>query len=123
AEQKNQRVAEALQLIEFLPARVRFSEFLDATQSAFARLGWKQHWMEVASRSSDWAGKVEADFSRTLYLRWLEEIAPTFGAGRDMVGDHPYARVQLLTAAQAPSQEWSHLVFAGFNEGSWPPAE
>jgi PD-(D/E)XK nuclease superfamily len=123
AEQNDQQVAEALQLIEFLPARVSFSEFLHATQSAFARLGWKQHWMEVASRSSDWAGKVEAEFSRTLYLRWLEEIASTFGAGRDTVGDHPYARVQLLTVAQAPAQEWSHLVFAGFNEGSWPPAE
>lgn len=121
--QKMQEVANALQLIQFLPARGSLSEFLQATGNAFARLGWKQHWMEVASRSSDWTGKVETEFSRTLYLRWLEDIASTFSAGRDTAGDHPYARVQLLTIAQAQGQEWSHLIFAGLNEGSWPPAE
>ena len=123
AEQKDQQVAKALQLIEFLPARGSFSEFLHATENTFARLGWKQQWIEIASQSSDWAEKIDADFSRTLYLRWLEEIASSFGVERDATGDHPYARVHLLPFAQAQGQEWSHLIFAGFNEGSWPPAE
>src|SRR3977135_1115656 len=121
--QKMQEIASVLQLIQFLPARGSFSEFLDATGKAFARLNWTQHWMEVVNRSGDWADKVTATFSRTLFLRWLEEIASTFRAGRDVVGDHPYARVQLLTVAQAQGQEWSHLIFAGWNEGSWPPEE
>ncbi|MEP6698795.1 MAG: PD-(D/E)XK nuclease family protein, partial [Verrucomicrobiota bacterium] len=120
---QSQQVAKALHLIEFLPARGRFGEFLDATESALARMGWKQHATEIASRSHQWADKVEASFSRSLYLRWLEEIASTFSAGREASGDHPYARVHLLTIAQAQSQEWSHLIFAGMNEGSWPPAE
>ena len=123
AEQKNQQVAKTLQLIEFLPARGSFTEFLRATENAFVQLGWKQHWLEVANRSSDWAEQVEAEFSRTLYLRWLEEIASSFRAERDATGDHPYARVHLLPIAQAEAQEWSHLIFAGFNEGSWPPPE
>jgi hypothetical protein len=123
AEQKDRQVAEALQLIEFLPARGSFSEFLDATENAFGRLGWKQHWMEVASRSADWAQKIEVDFSRTLYLRWLEEIGSSFSVERGATGNHPYARVHLLPIAQAQGQKWSHLIFAGFNEGSWPPAE
>ena len=78
-----QKIAQAFQLIGFLPARGSFSEFLEATESAFTQLGWKQHWMEIANRSLDWTDKVDANFSRTLYLRWLEEIASTFGAGRD----------------------------------------
>ena len=123
AEQKDRQVAKALQLIEFLPARGSFSEFLHATENAFGRLGWKQYWTEVASRSGDWAENIEVDFSRTLYLRWLEEIASSFGVERHPTGDHPYARVHLLPVAQAQGQEWSHLIFAGFNEGSWPPAE
>ncbi len=123
AEQKDQQVAEALQLIEFLPARGSFSEFLHATEKAFGRLGWKEHWTEVASRSGDWAQKIEVDFSRTLYLRWLEEIGSSFSVERDATGNHPYARVHLLPIAQAQGQKWSHLIFAGFNEGSWPPAE
>jgi hypothetical protein len=123
AEQKDKQVAKALQLIEFLPARGSFSEFLHATENAFGRLGWKQHWTEVANRSSDWAEKIDVDFSRTLYLRWLEEIASSFGVERDATGDHPYARLHLLPVAEAPGQEWSHLIFAGFNEGNWPPVE
>jgi hypothetical protein len=122
-EQKDQQVAKALESIEFLPARGSFSDFLHATEKALARLGWKQHWAEIANRSSDWAEKIEVDFSQTLYLRWLEEIASSFGLERDATGDHPYARVHLLPVAQARAQDWSHLIFAGFNEGSWPPAE
>lgn len=118
-----QNVAKALRLIQFLPARAALSEFLQATEQAFAALGWKQHRMEIANRTVDWTERLDAVFSRTLYLRWLDEIASTFGAGRDPAGDHPYARVQLLTFAQAQGQEWSHLIFAGLNEGSWPPPE
>lgn len=143
--EKMQEVASVLSLIQFLPARGSFSEFLDATGNAFARLKWAQHWMEVAACSRRPVGgvaneittdpalptgkrlqgiaNITAEFSRTLFLRWLEEIASTFSAGRDPAGDHPYARVQLLTVAQAQGQEWSHLIFAGWNEGSWPPPE
>ena len=82
-EQKMQEVARMMQLLQFLPARATFSEFLDATGNAFARLKWTQYWMEIASRSGDWADRVAGNFSRTLFLRWLEEIASTFSAGRD----------------------------------------
>ncbi len=45
----------------------------------------------------------------------------TSDAERSAAGDHSYARVQLLTVARAQNQEWSHLIFAGWNEGAWPP--
>ena len=118
-----QQAAKALHRIEFLPAHGTLPDFLRATKTAFSALDWKQHWIEVASRSSDWAEKLDAGFPRTLYLRWLEEIASSFGLERDATGDHPYGRVHLLPIAQADGQKWSHLIFAGFNEGSWPPEE
>ncbi|MFN2621689.1 MAG: PD-(D/E)XK nuclease family protein [Chthoniobacterales bacterium] len=120
---ERQEVANVLGLIQFLPVRATFSEFLDATQEAFARLQWKHHWSALANETLDWTANVPAKFSRVLFLRWLEEIASTFTAGRDAAGDHPYARVQLLTVPQAQGQDWSHLIFAGWNEGSWPPPE
>lgn len=116
-------VAEVLALIQFLPARATFPEFLAATKESFTRLQWKRHWTALANQSLDWIDRVPEKFSRNLFLRWLEEIASTFTAGRDETGDHPYARVQLLTVAQAQGQDWSHLIFAGWNEGSWPPPE
>jgi hypothetical protein len=115
--------ATALRAIEFLPARNTLREFLGATKSAFARLGWKQQWTEISGRAGEWTNKVEAEFSRTVYLRWIEEIAASFTSSRDEFGEHPYARVQLLTIPQATGQAWSHLIFAGLNEGGWPSAD
>ena len=120
--EKNQRVAETLRLFPFLPRRATLAQFLAQTRVALERLGWTQHWVEIANRSRDWAQRLDAEFSRALYLRWLAEAASTFGAARDAVGDHPYARVQLLTVPHAQGQEWSHLIFAGWNEGAWPPS-
>jgi hypothetical protein len=116
-------VAAALGSISFLPTRARFREFLRATKAALDQLGWKAHWMEISRRTGDWVDKLDAEFSLAFYLRWLREIAVTFTAEREAIGDHPYARVQLLTVPQAQGQEWSHLIFAGWNEGSWPPLE
>ncbi|PYK56324.1 MAG: hypothetical protein DME48_01590 [Verrucomicrobia bacterium] len=118
-----EKVAAALNSISFLPARARFPEFLRATKAALNRLGWRSHWMEISRRTGDWVHKLDIEFSRALYLRWLGEIAFTFTAARETIGDHPYARVQLLSVPQAHSQQWSHLIFAGWNEGSWPPRE
>ncbi len=39
-----------------------------------------------------------------------------------MLGQHPYARVQILTPAQAEDQSWSHLILVGLNETAWPAA-
>ena len=116
-------VAKALDSIRFLPARGRLPDFLRATKAAFDQLGWRAHWMEISRRLGGWVDKLEVEFSRALYLRWLGEIASTFAASREPGGDHPYARIQLLTVPQADGQEWSHLIFAGWNEGSWPPRE
>src|SRR4030095_10851611 len=57
-----------------------------------------------------------------LFLRCLDEAAVTSDTARSAAGDHSYARVQLLTVAGAQDQEWSHLIFAGWNEGAGPPA-
>jgi nucleotide-binding universal stress UspA family protein len=121
SDEKFQAVAEALRALPFLPARARLVQFLEQTHAALAYLGWKQHALEIASVTHDWPQRCDPEFSRALFLRWLEETAATFGAARSDAGDHPYARVQLLTVAQAQNREWSHLIFAGWNEGSWPP--
>ena len=121
ADDKFQAVAEALRALPFLPPRATLTQFLEQTHAALAHFGWKQHALEIAAVTRDWPQRFEAKFSRALFLRWLEETAATFGADRSAVGDHPYARVQLLTVAHAQNQEWSHLIFAGWNEGAWPP--
>src|SRR5438552_1782426 len=121
ADDKSQSAAEALRALPFLPARATFAQFLEQTQAALSHLNWKQHALELANVARDWSQRLDAKFSRPLFLRWLGETAATADAARSVSGDHPYARVQLLTVARAQDQEWSHLILAGWNEGAWPP--
>ena len=120
-EREGELLSDALERIRFLPAHATFTEFLGATREAFGELGWDERWREI-ERQADWATDVRADFSRTIYLRWLEEIANSFRITRDSVGAHPYARVHLLTPAQAEDQTWSHLILTSLNDGIWPAA-
>jgi len=118
---KSQATAEVLRALPFLPAQATFAQFLEQTHIALAHLGWKQHALELATAVDNWSQRLDIKFSRALFLRWLEETAATSDAERSATGDHPYARVQLLTVARAQNQEWSHLILAGWNEGAWPP--
>ena len=118
---KSQAAAETLRALPFLPARATFGQFLEQTYAALAHLEWKQHVLQLANVAHDCSQSLDAKIPRTLFLRWLEEAAATSDATRSAAGDHPYARVQLLTVARAQNQEWSHLIFAGWNEGAWPP--
>jgi hypothetical protein len=118
---KSQAAAEALRALQFLPERATLAQFLEQTQAALAHLGWKQQALELAGITHDWSQRLDAKFPRALFLRWLAETAVASDAARSAAGDHPYARVQLLTVAGAQNQEWSHLIFAGWNQGAWPP--
>jgi hypothetical protein len=118
---RSQSAAEALRALPFLPPRATLAQFHEQTHGALAHLGWKQHALELANVARDWGQRLDAKFSRAFFLRWLEETAATSDAARSAAGDHPYARVQLLTVARAQNQEWSHLILAGWNEGAWPP--
>jgi PD-(D/E)XK nuclease superfamily protein len=121
ADEKFQSAAQTLRALTFLPPRGTLAHFLEKTKTALAYLGWKQHVFEIANAARDWPQQLDAQFSRTLFLRWLEETAATFGVARSAAGNHAYARVHLLAVSQAQNQEWSHLIFAGWNEGAWPP--
>ena len=120
ADDKYQAAAGALRALPFLPASATFAEFLEQTHVALAHVGWKQHALELRNVAEQPHG-LDVKLSRALFLRWLEETAATSDTERSASGNHPYARVQLLTVADAQNQEWSHLIFAGWNEGAWPP--
>lgn len=120
-DEKSRAVAEALRALPFLTPRGTLAEFLEQTRAGLEYLGWRQHALEIAGLTHEWPQRLDPEISRGLFLRWLEETAATLGAARSTKGDHPYACLQLLTVPQAQNQEWSHLIFAGWNEGAWPP--
>jgi hypothetical protein len=113
------RISTALANIVFLPDTGTFADFLHVCANGFTLLDWNERWREIAQRTA-WTTKVDAVLARTLFLQWLDELAVSVRITRDLLGEHPYARIQLLTPAQAESQSWSHLILCGLNEGSWP---
>ena len=91
--------------------------YLSETEAIFTQFDWTDRWLEVDRLSRDWSGKLATNFSRALYLRWLEEIISSSTRARSSQGDHPYSRVHLVLAEHADSEQWSHLILAGLNEG------
>ncbi len=118
-EGKGEWLSAALDQILFLPSDATFAEYLAVTREAFEHLGWQERWREIEGQAS-WTTDLRAEFSRTIYLRWIEEIANSFRVTRDATGAHPYARVHLLTPAQAEDQTWSHLILTSLNDRVWP---
>jgi hypothetical protein len=114
-------IAGAIESLGLLPIRATLLDFLRRTDAACRRFGWKHHALRLAGEVGEWVAQLPGEIPRALFLRWLDETASSLARERGARGDHPYARVQLLTVPQACGQQWSHLIFAGWNEGSWPP--
>jgi hypothetical protein len=113
-------VARGLEKIQFLPETAVFVEFLSQTHKIFRGLGWKERWHEVERLSRNWSERLSTKASKNSYLRWLRELLGAPSLERDDFGANPYARVHLLTHADAQGQPWSHLIFAGLNDEAWP---
>jgi hypothetical protein len=113
-------VARGIEKIQFLPETAAFAEFLSQTRKIFLQLAWKERWHEVERLSRNWSERLPSRVSKNSYLRWLRELMGAPSSQRDDFGAHPYARVHLLTYADAQGQPWSHLVFGGVNDEAWP---
>ncbi|MDQ6861468.1 MAG: PD-(D/E)XK nuclease family protein [Verrucomicrobiota bacterium] len=117
---KAERVIVGLDAISLLPEEATLTAFLEQTIRIFDSLDWRERRLHLEQASAGWAGRLTSAISRSTYLRWLAEISTSILPERDRNGDHPYSRVHLLLPAHAEGQTWSHLIFAGLNEGSWP---
>jgi hypothetical protein len=113
-------IARELEKIQFLPESASFTEFLSHTRAIFSKLGWKERWNEVERLSRNWGGRLSTKFLKNSYLRWLRELLGARSLERDDLGAHPYAHVHLVAYADAQDQPWSHLIFAGLNDETWP---
>lgn len=117
------KIGNILRSIRFLPAKATLRQFLAETKKIFAELKWKNRWSALEQFSQTWSSSLSIEFGRAIYLRWLRETLDSFSVGRAANANHPYSRVHLLAYAEADSEEWSHLILAGLNQGEWPQGE
>ncbi len=109
--------------IRFLPERATFEKFVETADEIFRAFKWMERSAELNRLVCGWSAGFIDDFPREYFLRWLREVFSESSLSRDTGGDHPYARVQLLPYEHAENESWSHVIFAGLNEGVWPPRD
>jgi len=107
-----------LRSVRSLPGKATLAEFGCLTKEAAKTFGWEMDFRIL----DELAPHLRIGFSRSVFIRWLGEISGCLAKVRCPEGNHPYARVQLLSYKQADQQSWSHLILAGLNEGEWPPS-
>lgn len=113
-------ISAGLRELVWLPARAPIGEMVSLTLRAFAQLGWHAKAIDLRGAVMGWIGEVQGSISRIFWLQWIKEVLAFSERQRVIAGRHPYARVHLLSLADAAPLEWSHVILAGLNEGAWP---
>jgi hypothetical protein len=118
-----QAIVAGLGGIRLLPENATFKEFLTTANEIFRAFKWTQRVAELNRLARGWSEQFTQALTREHFLQWLTEIFAESSISRDACGDHSYARVQLLRSDKAEFGSWSHVIFAGLNEGVWPPRD
>ena len=113
--------AQFLQQFQRLPNQAPLHALLDATRAAWGQLGWNDLLEQLERQAAAVRPLHHREVPASVYLDWLEAVAPGPAQLRDPEAAHPLALVHLLPYVQAEGLEWSHLILADLNEGCWPP--
>ncbi|MEO6054394.1 MAG: PD-(D/E)XK nuclease family protein, partial [Chthoniobacterales bacterium] len=118
-----QRGEQQLGFPSILPETGTLANFLEQTEEIFQAMGWEGRALRVRTQGAIFHAPAKLKIDRASWCRWLQQTMESFSLNRSANAAEPYARVHLLRYETARSQEWSHLVFAGMNEGSEPGAQ
>lgn len=116
-------VAEFLKSQQILPRQAPIHEFLRLTEEAMNGLGLSEGFRVISPRAAGLQFLGETEVRVEVFLRWLREIPVFEERERAMEGDHPFARVHVLSYGQAEAQTWSHLILTDLNHHHWPPRQ
>jgi hypothetical protein len=118
--------SEAVAAREFLAAWPRLPEsapgedFLKAILEVSQKIRWPEEPEFLQQRLDNWRGAVTTPLPRAAVLRWVRAVTRVPGRTRDAQGREPWALLQIVDAASAAAQEWTHLVLGGLLHGEWP---
>jgi hypothetical protein len=91
---------------------------------AIGDVSQKLHWPEdpemLRGRMEGWRGALAGPLPRAAVLRWVRAVSRVPGRTRDARGREPWAPLQIVDAASAAAQEWTHLILGGLLHGEWP---
>ena len=105
-----------------LPESASWDDFLKTILAVAHKLRWPQEAELLDERAKILREARVAAVPGMAVLRWVRAVTRVPGRTRDTLGREPWARLQIVDAASAAAQEWSHLVLGGLQHGEWPDA-
>ena len=106
-----------------LPDVAHWDNLMAAIQQVAVKLDWPDPPEALAERAAGWAGALTEPVPRAAVLRWVRAVTRVPGRTRDGRGREPFAPLQMVDAASAAAQPWTHLVLGGLQHGEWPTDE
>ncbi len=103
-----------------LPESAPWEDFLKKVLEVSKKLRWPEEPEFLQQRMENWRGAVTSPLPRAAVLRWVRAVTRVPGRTRDARGREPWAPLQVVDAASAAAQEWTHLVLGGLLHGEWP---
>jgi hypothetical protein len=105
-----------------LPLQASLEGFLSKAQAAFALIPDSNsavQWNDLRLQLNETL--LAQEIPKDLFLNWLQEVTLTTTRRRSPSGDHPYAKIHLVTAEEAVTQSWTDLLLTEINQTLWPP--
>ncbi|MGA2051975.1 MAG: PD-(D/E)XK nuclease family protein [Opitutales bacterium] len=118
---KGERAAAFLAEWPRLPESATWEVLMAGINAVAEKLEWPDPPGALAERAGSCAGAVTGPVPRAAVLRWVRAVTRVPGRTRD--GREPFAPLQIVEAASAAAQPWTHLVLGGLQHGEWPADE
>lgn len=103
-----------------LPETATWDDYLPKILAVSTKLHWPDEPEVLTERAAGWHAKLPAALPRAALLRWVRAVTRVPGRTRAVLGREPWARLQIVDAAGAPAQTWTHLILGGLQHGEWP---
>jgi hypothetical protein len=110
---------------KFFAAWPRLSEktpwdaWIKIIASVTEKLRWPDPPEPLVERLEGWSSMVNTP-PRAALLRWVRAVSRLPGRTRAALGREPFAPLQIVDAASAAAQPWTHLILCGLQHGEWP---
>jgi len=106
-----------------LPETASWRDLMAAIHPVAEKLGWPDPPSALAERAAAWPVSLTGAIPRAAGLRWVRAVTRVPGRTRGGGGREPFAPLQIVEAASAAAQPWTHLVLGGLQHGEWPADE
>lgn len=103
-----------------LPEISTLGGFLRTLHSQLTDMQWLDRAAILQELKLSFSALDFIECSREIFLRWLKNKLRHSGRSTPESGSHSFARINLVRHAEIASDECSHLILAGMNQGVFP---